>query len=127
MTESMLLQLLADLRTVFRATVKPVTLVSINEQLGKMPSANAIRYSLRVIDILVTMGELTRDINVDGGRCTYLPTGKDNRDTGRSILSAFKIDLEEAAAESAKPADPAAERLRWRGTSPRRPFEGRRR
>lgn len=98
MTEPMLLQLLADLRTVFRATSKPITLVSINEQLTKSASAGAIRYTLRIVDILVTTGELTRDINVDGGRCTYLPTGKDNRDTGRAILAAFKFDLEEAAA-----------------------------
>lgn len=114
MTESILLQLLADVRMIMRAQTKPITHVGISTALSNTASAPHTRVLLRVVDIMVATGELVRDINAEGGRCTYTRAASgDARDTGKRLIKAFEFDLEEAAQQpaqqAAQPAQPVAE------------------
>ncbi len=105
MTESILLQLLADVRLIMRAQTKPITHVGISEALSNTASAPHTRVLLRVVDIMVATGELVRDINAEGGRCTYTRAASgDARDTGKRLIKAFEFDLEEAAQQPAQQA-----------------------
>lgn len=95
MTYAELMQLLADVRAAIQAQRGPFTYSALNEQLAKLTAPAWMRYILRVIDVMVTTGELTRDIAVNGGPHRYA-SGKRGVEATAAALEATVAALEAA-------------------------------
>lgn len=108
MTYAELMQLLADVRAAIKALRGPFTYTALNEQLAALTAPAFMRYTLRVIDVLVTTGELTRDIAVNGGPHRYASGKREVEATAAALEAAFIFDLTDRAPPVTRVTTPAS-------------------